>query len=318
MSDAFVFPGQGSQSVGMASAFTSAYKVGADTMAEIEDALSFNLSDLIENGSIEELTKTENAQPAIFAVSMICVRILEKEYGYDFSKRCKYLAGHSLGEYSALCTAGVFSLADAAKIVQLRGRIMSNAFPEREKCAMVALLGVGIDDVEPLLPPEELENGDVCVIANDNSNTQVVVSGYRKSVLNFVKLAKSKLSIKMAIELNTSGPFHSSLMGEASLKFDQALSAFIPQDFKVPVIMNLSAKPLCSKEQVSEYMVKQMCSRVRWRETTQQLVDDTEIDQVVEVAPGRTLSKMLTRSFPDAKVLALDSVSEIEKFINSK
>lgn len=318
MSNAFIFPGQGSQKIGMASAFLNGFKTGMDVMEEIEDAISFKLSKLIEEGPTEELTKTENAQPALFAVSMMILNILEKDYGYDIKRNCKYLAGHSLGEYTALCAAGVFSLSDMAKLVRFRGELMSNAFPERENCSMTALIGISANDIEDLI--KKYQSGqNLCVIANDNSETQVVVSGTKIGVSAFVEEAKEKLKITKAIELNTSGPFHSPLMAKAAISFDKKLSSnFAPSDFEVPVIMNVSAKPLSNKEEVQEYMVRQMTSRVRWRESMQLLVNDPEIEKIVEIGPGKVLSNMLKRSFPNANSLNLETVAQIEEFVKSE
>lgn len=318
MSNAFIFPGQGSQKIGMASAFLNGFKTGMDVMEEIEDAISFKLSKLIEEGPIEELTKTENAQPALFAVSMMILKILEKDYGYDIKRNCKYLAGHSLGEYTALCAVGVFSLSDMAKLVRFRGELMANAFPERENCSMTALIGISSNDIEDLI--RKYQNGqNLCVIANDNSDTQVVVSGTKIGVNAFVEEAKEKLKITKAIELNTSGPFHSPLMAKAAISFDKKLSSnFTPSNFEVPVIMNVSAKPLSNKDEVQEYMVRQMTSRVRWRESMQLLVNDPEIEKIVEIGPGKVLSNMLKRSFPNANSLNLETVAQIEEFVKSE
>lgn len=318
MSHAFIFPGQGSQKVGMASAFINGFKTGMEVMQEIEDAISFNLSKLIEEGPIEELTKTENAQPALFAVSIMIVKILEKEYGYNLKNNCKYLAGHSLGEYTALCAAGVFSISDTAKLVRYRGELMATAFPDRSQCSMVALIGVSVADIEELVKKYQ-DNSNLCVIANDNSDTQVVVSGTKSGVKNFVDEAKSKLKITKAIELNTSGPFHSPLMAKAAILFDKKLSAdFTPSDFQIPVIMNVSAQPLSDKNEVKEHMVRQMTSRVNWRESMDLLINDPDVDKIVEVGSGKVLSNMLRRSFPDANVSNLETVAQIEEFIKSE
>lgn len=264
------------------------------------------------------MTKTENAQPAIFAVSMMCVKILEKEYGYNFSKECKYFAGHSLGEYSALCASGVFSISDMAKLVRFRGELMSRAFPDKQSCAMVALIGISADDIEDLA--SKYQSGqNVCVIANDNSNSQVVISGTRSTVLEFVEEAKKTTNLTKAIELNTSGPFHSPLMAKAAIEFDKKLSSdFIPGEFSIPVIMNVFATPLSSKSEVKEYMVRQMTGRVRWRETVQLMADDSEITKIIEIAPGKVLSNMLKRAIPGVNTFSLETVSQIEEFIKSE
>ena len=318
MKNAFVFPGQGSQKVGMASAFMNGYKTGIETMQEIEDAISFKLSDLIENGTLEELTKTENAQIAIFAVGMMCINILENEYGYSLAKHCKYLAGHSLGEYTALCAAGVFSLSDTAKLVRRRGELMSRAFSDSENYAMVALIGVCADDIEKLISEYNIGE-NVCVIVNDNSDTQVVISGHRKAVNEFIERSKSETKLKKAIELKTSGAFHSPLMAQVAVEFDRVLaSGFEAHAFNTPVIMNVTAKPLSDKDAVKIKMITQITSQVRWRETMQLVTNDAEITKVVEIAPGRILSNMLKRSNPEVNTFALDTVAQIEEFIKTE
>ena len=318
MKNAFVFPGQGSQKIGMASAFVNGYKTGMDTMQEIEDAISFKLSDLIENGAMEELTRAENAQIAIFAVGMMCIRILENEYGYNLARRCKYLAGHSLGEYTALCAAGVFSLSDAAKLVRRRGELMSRAFPDSENYSMVALIGLCADDIEKEI--SEYTVGDnVCVIANDNSDTQVVISGHRNAVNEFIEKIKSMPRFKKAIALQTSGAFHSPLMAKVAIEFDKVLaSGFETHDFNIPVIMNVTAEPLSDKDAVKIKMLSQITGRVRWRETVQYITNDAEIGKVVEIAPGKVLSNMLKRSNPEINTCALETVAQIEEFIKAE
>lgn len=318
MKNAFVFPGQGSQKIGMASAFMNGYKAGMETMREIEDAISFKLSDLIENGTIEELTKAENAQPAIFAVGMMCVKILENEYGYNFTRRCKYFAGHSLGEYTALCAAGVFSLSDGAKLVRRRGELMSKAFPDSDNYSMVALIGICADDIDSLISKFKSEQG-ICVIANDNSDTQVVISGHRRAVNVFIEKAQIATNLKKAIELKTSGAFHSPLMAQVAVEFDRVLaSGFETSYFDIPVIMNVTAEPLSNKDEVKWQMVKQITNRVRWRETMRLITSDAEIGKVIEVAPGKVLSNMLKRSNPEVNTFALDTVAQIEEFIKAE
>ncbi len=318
MKNVFVFPGQGSQKVGMASAFINGYRTGMETMQEIEDAISLKLSDLIENGTMDELTKAENAQPAIFAVGMMCVRILENEYGYSLARRCKYLAGHSLGEYTALCASGVFSLSDAAKLVRCRGELMSRAFPDSENYSMVALIGLCADDIEKEIN-EYSTGGNVCVIANDNSDTQVVISGHRNAVNEFIEKIKSMPGFKKAMALQTSGAFHSPLMAPVAIEFDKMLaSGFETRGFTIPVIMNVTAQPLSDTDAVKTKMINQIVGRVRWRETMKYIASDTEIAKVVEVAPGKVLSNMLKRSNPEMGTCTLETVAQIEEFIKAE
>ncbi|MBQ7532230.1 MAG: ACP S-malonyltransferase [Bacteroidales bacterium] len=302
----------------MASSFMNGFKTGMETMQEIEDAISFKLSDLIENGTMEELTRTENAQPAIFAVGMMCVRILGNEYGYNLARRCKYCAGHSLGEYTALCASGVFSLSDAAKLVRRRGELMSRAFPDSENYSMVALIGLCAEDIEEEIR-EYTTGGNVCVIANDNSDTQVVISGHRNAVNEFIEKIKPMPKFKKAMALQTSGAFHSPLMAKVAIEFDKVLaSGFETHDFDIPVIMNVTAEPLSDKNAVKIKMASQITGRVRWRQTMQLVTSDAEISKVVEVAPGKVLSNMLKRSNPEIKTCTLETVAQIEEFIRAE
>ena len=313
MQSVFIFPGQGSQKVGMGAAFVNGFKSGMQVMEEVEDAISFHISKLIDEGPLDELTKTENAQPAIFAVSMACINILENEFGYNISKRCKYLAGHSLGEYSALCAAGVFSISDGARLVRKRGELMANSCSNSQDAAMIAIIGLFAEELEPLVAPYQ-SGREICVIANDNSPSQVVISGNRKIAKLVAEEAKEVGAIK-AIELNTSGPFHSPLMAQAAIEFDEVLSKVQFNDFRVPVVMNVSAKPLINKDEVHSYLIRQMTGRVRWRETIEFFKADEEIDKVVEVAPGRVLSSMAKRAYPDLNVLNLETVAQIDEFV---
>ncbi|MDR2666572.1 MAG: ACP S-malonyltransferase [Holosporales bacterium] len=317
MASALIFPGQGSQRVGMAAALVNGYKSGMDIMEEVEDAISCNLLKLISEGPLEELTRTENAQPAIFAVSMACINILEKEYGYILCRECKYLAGHSLGEYSALCAAGVFTIQEAARLVRFRGKLMEQAFPEKENCLMMALLGVHASDIEKIVKPYQ-DGIDMCVIANDNSPSQVVVSGTKRAVLEVLEKAKNSTELVNAIALNTSGPFHSPLMGKAAIEFDKMLGSIEFKEFNIPVIMNVLAKPVGNKVDIHQHLVRQMIEKVRWRETIDFITADSEIDWIVEIAPGKVLSTMLKRANPGVNVCNLETVAQIEEFVKAE
>lgn len=315
MQSVIIFPGQGSQKVGMGAAFINGFKSGMQVMEEVEDAISFDLSKLIAEGPIEELTKTENAQPAIFAVSLACVSVLEHEFGYSISKHCKYLAGHSLGEYSALCAGGVFSIADAARLVRKRGELMSRSCANPQEVSMIAILGLFADEIEPLVAPFQ-SGREICVIANDNSPSQVVISGNKK-IANIVAEKAKKIGAFKAIELNTSGPFHSPLMAQAAIAFDEVLSNVTFQDFRVPVVMNVSAKPLQEKKEVHSYLIRQMTGRVRWRETMEFFQKDEEIGKIVESAPGHVLSSMAKRAYAGLDVSSIETVAQIEEFLKS-
>jgi [acyl-carrier-protein] S-malonyltransferase len=285
-------------------------------MEEIEEAISFKISEIIAEGPVEELTKTENAQPAIFATGMACVAILEKEYGYEIARNVKYMAGHSLGEYTALCAAGAMSISDTAKLVRKRGKLMAAACPDRENYAMVALLGVGSGVIEPLVAPYQ-SGRNICVIANDNSESQVVISGHRKAVEAVCKEA-GHFGLAKAIELNVDGPFHCPLMSQAAIEFDEVLANVTTyRDCNIPVIMNFTASPIIRRGDLPSSLVGQITGRVRWRETTDLLMNDREIDEIIEIAPGRTLSKMLKRNYNEANVRSLETVAQIAEFAKS-
>ena len=307
-----LFPGQGTQKVGMLSSFLAAFKSSQDILEEIEDSVSFKISKVIEEGPIEELTKTNNAQLAIFATSVLCLNILTKEYGYNLYDTCKFLAGHSLGEYTALYASGALSLRDALRLVYARGNIMANAFANsNSQFSMVAILGLSAQYVEPFL--SEFKHGtNVCVIGNDNSSTQVVLSGYKEPVNKAVTLLKNKHDNIRAIPLNTSGPFHSPIMAPAIVELEKFFleSNIKFNTFEIPVISNVYAFPFDHTE-----LIRQMVSTVRWRESIEIITSDNEIDNIVEVAPGKVLTSMLKRDYPNANVFNLDTLDSIEKFI---
>jgi [acyl-carrier-protein] S-malonyltransferase len=314
---AFIFPGQGTQKVGMAAAFVSGFESGMRVMEEVENAISFDISRMINEGPIDELTKTENAQPAIFATGMACITILEKEYGYEITKKAKYMAGHSLGEYTALCASGAISISDAARLLRIRGGLMSKACSDRENYSMVALLGVSSEVIGPLVAPYQ-SGRNICVIANDNSESQVVISGHRKAVMSVCEEANYCGLVK-AINLNVDGPFHSPLMSQVAIEFDEVLANVSSySNCNVPVIMNTTASPFTQKENLHSNLVGQITGRVRWRETIDFLMNDKDIDEVIEIAPGRTLSKMLKRSYSEANVRSLETVAQIEEFIKAE
>ncbi len=314
MSCAFIFPGQGSQKVGMFSAFTNGFNAGMKVIEEVEDAISFKISRLIEEGPIEELTKTEYAQPAIFAVTMACIAVLEKEYGFNIQKNLQYLAGHSLGEYSALCASGAIPLYEAAKLVKDRGRLMADACPNgSSEFSMASILGIGVAAVEEIVAPFQCGK-NICVIANDNSATQVVISGHAIAVKEVSEKAK-EAGAGRVIELNTSGPFHSPLMVKAAIGFDKALSACLNvSDLKVPVLMNLTAEPLANKDDLHSMLVRHLTERVRWRETIQYLMDK-KIDRIIEIGPCKKLSSMISRDYPYADVCTIETVAQMEEFV---
>ena len=313
---AFIFPGQGAQKVGMLSAFLNAFKVAKDTVDRIEEAVKIKISDIIEFGPQDELTKTNTAQLSIFTTSMVCLEILKSEYSFDISKQCKLMAGHSLGEISALCASGVFSLEDAAKLVKVRGDAMASV--SNGDFLMAALLGVSVNDILPIISDFESVNR-FCCVANDNMSTQVVISGYKNAVDKVIEKMHENFPKSKAIPLNTSGPFHTSLMSKAAIELEKYLiSGKIKyNDFIVPVISNYSAMAMTDKDEVCGELIKQVISRVRWRETIDILANDLEIEKIVELAPGKVLTSMIKREYPEKTTLNLDTVAEFDTLFKS-
>ena len=303
--------------MGMLSSFLTAFKSNQDILEEIEDSVSFKISKIVEEGPIEKLTKTNNAQLAIFTTSVLCLNMLTKEFGYDIYNNCKFLAGHSLGEYTALYASGALSLKDASKLVYARGNIMANAFANNtNQFSMVAILGLSSQDVEPFL--EDFKHGtNVCVIGNDNSSTQVVLSGYKDPVYKVINLLSNKHQNIRAVPLNTSGPFHSPIMAPAVVELERFFceSNITFNTFKIPVISNVYAFPFDNTEQIQPELIRQMVSTVRWKESMDIVANDNEIDTIVEVAPGKVLSSMFKRDYHMESVFTLDTLDSIEKFM---
>lgn len=316
---ALLFPGQGTQKIGMLTAFVSAFSCAKCTLEEIEDATSLKILSLTENSSLEELSKTENAQLAVFTFGMLCLSILKHEYGFDLKSECKYLAGHSLGEYTALCASGVFSLYDSAKLVKKRGELMAAACKKPENLLMSAVLGVTVAEVESVLDKFQTENcvNGICVIANDNSSTQVVLSGHKETVQFMIKQIMNEYPRVRSIDLNTSGAFHSPLMSSVAIALDEYFAKeVIPiNDFSVPVISNVTVTAMTNKNIVCDELIKQVISRVRWRETIDLICADNEINTVVEVSPNHILSNMIKRDYASQAVINLDTINQIEEFM---
>ncbi|PCI85400.1 MAG: [acyl-carrier-protein] S-malonyltransferase [Hyphomicrobiales bacterium] len=289
MTIAFTFPGQGSQKVGMGQALASSSNIAREVYEEVNEALGFNLSELMFNGPEDQLTLTENAQPALMAVSIAVMRMLEAQ-GVDLGKSAKYIAGHSLGEYSALTAAGVFSLADTAKLLQIRGRAMQKACPVGQG-AMAALLG--LDFAAAIEVAIEAAGDDVCQAANDNANGQVVISGHKAAVERALDIAKAK-GAKRAILLPVSAPFHCSLMQPAAEAMQAALADVNMNAPIVPLIANVSASPTSDVETIRKQLVEQVTGTVRWRESVS-FMGQNGIKTLVEVGNGKVLTGMVRR-----------------------
>ena len=306
MSIAFVYPGQGAQAVGMGKALADAYPAAAAVFAEVDDALGEKLSDLIWDGPIETLTLTANAQPALMAMSLAAMKAMESE-GVSISD-AKFVAGHSLGEYSALAAAGAFSISDAAKLLRIRGEAMQAAVPVGVG-AMAALLGLDFETAKAVA--EEAAEGEVCQAANDNDPGQVVVSGNKAAVERAVELAKGK-GAKRAMLLPVSAPFHCELMAPAAEKMAEALAEVTMNDPATALVANVRAEAVSDAATIRELLIQQVTGSVRWRESVA-YIGAQGVTQLVEVGAGKALSGMarrIDRSIACANVGAPDDVAK--------
>lgn len=304
---AFVFPGQGSQKVGMGAELAAASTAAREVFEEVDDALGQKLFQIMTQGPDDALTLTENAQPAIMAHAIAVLRVLEKEGGIQLADKADFVAGHSLGEYTALCAAGAFSLADTARLLKLRGQSMQAAVPVGEG-AMCALLGADIDKATALA--EAAAQGEVCTVANDNDPTQVVLSGHKAAIERAVALVKDH-GIKRGVLLPVSAPFHCPLMQPAADAMAQALAATPPQAFRVPLFANVTAAIVTDPAQVQQLLVEQVTGRVRWRESAIAM-KDAGVEAFVELG-GKVLAPMITRSAgADLSVTSVITMADIE------
>ena len=288
MATAFVFPGQGAQTIGMGMALAQAYPAAKAVFDEVDDTLNEKLSALIWEGDIETLTLTQNAQPALMATSLATMRALEAEgVGID---RAAFVAGHSLGEYSAMAAAGALSIADAALLLRVRGEAMQRAVPAGEG-AMAALLGLDFAAAQEVAA--EAAGDDVCAAANDNDPAQVVVSGHRAAVERAVEIAKAR-GAKRAVMLPVSAPFHCALMEPAAREMDHALKEVNINDPAVPVVSNVEAAPVSDPDQIRGLLVQQITGRVRWRESVAAMAA-AGVTEIWEIGAGKALSGMVRR-----------------------
>jgi [acyl-carrier-protein] S-malonyltransferase len=309
MTIAFTFPGQGSQAVGMGKALADAFPEARTVFAEVDDALGEKLSTVIFEGPVEALTLTENAQPALMAVSLAAVRVLAaRGLGVD---RVAYVAGHSLGEYSALAAAGSLSLADTARLLRLRGRAMQTAVPVGVG-AMAALLGFDLDAAS--LIAGEAAEGEVCDVANDNGAGQVVVSGNKAAVERAVELAKSR-GARRAVLLPVSAPFHCALMAPAAKVMEEALASVTINQPTAPLVANVTAAPVTDPEAIRANLVKQVTAMVRWRESIAFLAG-AGVDIFVEVGAGRVLSGLAKRIADGVDTLTAGTPEDIDAAIS--
>ena len=310
MTRAFLFPGQGSQAVGMGKALAEAFAPARAVFEEVDDALSQKLSRIIWDGPDSDLILTENAQPAIMAASLAVIAVLKQEGGLDLAKHARLVAGHSLGEYSALCAAGAFTLADAARLLKIRGRAMQSAVPVGEG-AMTALIGVEIEVAEAVAK-EAAQAGGVCVVANDNAPGQGVVSGSKDALDRVPDIAKAH-GVKRAIPLSVSAPFHCPLMQPAADAMREALDKVIIRPPAVPVLANVTASESAEPETIRRLLVEQVTSRVRWRESMLGL-RSLGVDITVEAGGNKVLTGMVKRIDKELQTITLDTPAEIEAF----
>ena len=305
---AFIFPGQGSQKVGMGAELTEASVAARQVFEEVDEALSQKLSAIMRDGPEDQLTLTENAQPAIMANAIATLRVLEREFGVSLAEKGSCVAGHSLGEYSALCAVGAFSLADTARLLKLRGQAMQAAVPVGVG-AMAALLGADIDKATALA--EAAADGEVCEVANDNDPTQVVISGHRGAIDRAIALTKEH-GIKRGIALPVSAPFHCSLMQPAADRMAEALAATPPGAFSLPVFANVTAAKVTDPAEEQRLLVEQVTGRVRWRESVLAMRDDG-VEHFVELG-GKVLGPMVGRIDKVASTSSLITMEDIENF----
>jgi [acyl-carrier-protein] S-malonyltransferase len=303
---AFVFPGQGSQKVGMGAELASASLAAREVFQEVDEALGQNLSRIMREGPEEELTLTENAQPAIMAHAIAVLRVLEREGGLSISDKGECVAGHSLGEYTALCAVGAFSLADTARLLKLRGQAMQAAVPVGVG-AMCALLGADLEKATRLA--EAAAEGEVCQVANDNDPGQVVLSGHRGAIERAVALAK-EFEIKRGVLLPVSAPFHCSLMQPAADAMAEALGRTPPQPFRLPLYANVTAALVGDPRTEQDLLVQQVTGRVRWRESVLAM-KEAGIERYVELG-GKVLGPMIGRTVEDVTVTSVVGMTDIE------
>jgi [acyl-carrier-protein] S-malonyltransferase len=310
MARALVFPGQGSQDVGMGKALADAFPAARAVFDEVDDALGEKFSALIWEGPKETLTLTENAQPALMAVSMAVMRVLEREKGFSLADKVKFVAGHSLGEYSALAAAGAFSLVDAARLLRLRGLAMQKAVPVGVG-GMAALLGVGIDVAEKVAA--EASQGDVCQVANDNEPTQVVLSGHKTAIDRVAEIGK-KFGVRRAVPLPVSAPFHCTLMQPAADAMAEALANVTVHAPVVPVVANVLARPISDPEEIKKRLVEQVTGTVRWRECVAVMAADGVTD-FYEIGAGKVLAGLVKRTAQSANAMSLGTPADIDAAI---
>lgn len=312
MTRAFVFPGQGSQAVGMGQELAAAFEEARLTFEEVDEALKQALSRLMFQGPESDLTLTENAQPALMAVSVAVMRILERQGGLNLASAARFVAGHSLGEYSALCAAGALALSDTARLLKLRGRAMQKAVPVGEG-AMAALLGLDLEAAQAVA--DEAGQGEVCAVANDNAPGQVVVSGHRAAVERAIEIAAGRGG-RRSVLLPVSAPFHCPLMAPAAEAMAEALAEVEIRTPGVPVVANVTATAVTDPAEIRRLLVEQVTGRVRWRESVL-FMKAQGVDTLVEAGAGKVLTGLAERIDKELAAVSLQTPADIENFLKS-
>jgi [acyl-carrier-protein] S-malonyltransferase len=309
MKKALLFPGQGSQTVGMGKELAEQFASAREVFEEVDSALGEKLSAIIFAGPQETLTLTENAQPAIMATSIAALRVLEKETGFKVAEQAAFVAGHSLGEYSALCAAGALTLSDTAKLLQLRGRSMQQAVPKGQG-AMAALIGADIAQASDIA--REAAGNDVCAVANDNAPGQVVISGSKAAIERAIEIAKAK-GVKRAILLDVSAPFHCALMAPAAQAMKEALAAAKASAPCVSLVANVTASAESDPNVIRRLLVEQVTGVVRWRESIEYLKHHG-VTRAIEIGAGKVLAGLNKRIAPEIETSNVGTPADLEAF----
>ncbi len=311
MKTALIFPGQGSQFVGMGKDLYENFKSAKEVFQKVDEVLKFKLSNIIFEGPSEELTQTQNTQPALMAVSIALIEILEKEFGKKVQDMCEFVAGHSLGEYSALCAAKSITLEETARLLQIRGSEMAKC-GAKTKGAMAAIIGAEIELVEEIA--KEASKYGVCQVANDNSVGQVVLSGAKEAVEKALIIAKEK-GVKRALMLPVSGAFHSELMKDAAFSMKDALVNAKIQKPIVPLIANVVANEVVDENEIRNLLEKQITASVKWRETML-FFEKNGVNQVIEIGAGKVLTGLASRTCKDISTISIQNVEDLKKFVS--
>ena len=312
---ALVFPGQGSQIVGMGKDLYDNFLSAKAVFDNVDEVLGLKLSRIIFEGPSEELTKTQNTQPALMAVSIALMEVLEKDFGKKITDLCSLTAGHSLGEYSALCATKAISLEETAKLLQVRGNAMANC-GNKTVGSMAAILGVEIDIAQKIADEASINDSGIreaCQVANDNSVGQIVISGSKSAILRAIEIAKLR-GAKRAIELPVSGAFHSSLMQDAEVEMRNALAKAKIKPPIIPVIANFTAMEVSNPTEIKELLAKQITGSVRWRETMLYF-ESKGIKEIIEIGSGKVLSGLVGRTCSSISTKSIQNVIDIEAFV---